>query len=75
VVGVCNLFSLPYGKGRRVTDMSDNQFILQSAKIESKPDVGRKRIKAKGRKREEKNEKRRMLSNTNDLLAGCRGFP
>jgi hypothetical protein len=28
--------------------MSGNQFILQSAKIESKPNVGRKRIKEKG---------------------------
>jgi hypothetical protein len=36
--------------------MSDNQFILQSAKIESKPDVGRKTIKAKGRKRTRKGE-------------------
>jgi hypothetical protein len=46
VVG-CNLFCLPPGKGSRhpirISYMSDNQFILQSAKIESKLKVGKKK--------------------------------
>jgi len=48
VVG-CNLFCLPAGKGSRhpirISYMSDNQFILQSSKIESKLNVGKKKNK------------------------------
>jgi hypothetical protein len=68
-----NLFPLPIGLGRRypirLGYISDNQFILQSAKIESKLHVCRKRIKEKGAEK-----KRRRFSNTTALCAGLRRF-
>lgn len=70
----CNLFPFPPGyRGRhpiRLSYISDNQFILQSAKIESKLHVCRKRIKEKGT-----GKKRRRLSNTIAVFTGSRQFP